>query len=153
MNISNLSKHLKKVISKDLLSVERDGWEFDLVVNPEAILRSATELKKLKFDYFSYMTAVDNLNRLDLIYRVYSVKEKQAVNLKTSISRKDPAIDSVTSVWDGANWHEREAADLFGIKFNGHPDPRPLLLPEGWQGHPLLKDYEDEEMVPRPEFY
>lgn len=153
MKIAELTKQLKKVISKDLVSVELEGSDFTVVIEAPALLETAKELKKLKFDHFSFMTAVDYLDKLTLIYRVYSMAEKQGLTLKLDVSKKRPVVPSVALVWPGANWHEREGRDLFGLDFEGHPDLRPLVLPEGWQGHPLLKDYEDEDMIPRPEFY
>jgi NADH-quinone oxidoreductase subunit C len=61
--------------------------------------------------------------------------------MKTRLSAEDPVVDSVTSLWPTANWHEREAYDLMGIRFQDHPDLRRILLPADWQGHPLRKDY------------
>lgn len=153
MKAKDLYKELKKAVGDDLTAVTEKENDFVVVIEPAALQVTAKELKRLKFDYFSFVTAVDNLDRLSLIYRVYSLTEKQGLHLKVDISRKKPVVASVASIWGGANWHEREARDLFGIKFEGHPDPRPLVLPEGWSGHPLLKDYEDEGMIPRPEFY
>jgi len=121
------------------------------------ICRYLHDEQDLFFDYLVDLCGLDYLGkkeaRFAVVYNLYSVKHRHRILLKAEVSEASPAIDSVLPVWAGANWHEREARDLFGIKFEGHPDPRPLVLPEGWQGHPLLKDYEDEDMVPRPEFY
>jgi len=65
--------------------------------------------------------------------------------LKVVLPRENPEVDSVSQVWRTADWHEREAFDMFGIKFNGHPDLRRLLLPADWEGHPLRKDYKHQE--------
>ncbi|PKL51653.1 MAG: NADH-quinone oxidoreductase subunit C [Nitrospira bacterium HGW-Nitrospira-1] len=97
------------------------------------------------FDYLIDVCGVDYLGkkekRFEVVYQLYSIKHRHAIRLKTEVSEEDPAIDSVTSIWAGANWHEREAFDLYGIRFNGHPDLRRILMPEDWEGHPLRKDY------------
>ena len=72
--------------------------------------------------------------------------------VRTRLPRIEPHITSVTDLWPGANWHEREVFDLFGITFDGHPDLRRLLLPDDWVGHPLRKDYEDAGMIRRPDY-
>jgi NADH-quinone oxidoreductase subunit C len=71
--------------------------------------------------------------------------------LKTRVPREDARIESVTSLWPGAEWHEREVYDLFGIVFEGHPDLRRILLPDDWEGHPLRKDYRDDRLIRRPD--
>ena len=79
--------------------------------------------------------------RFEVIYHLLSIPNKERVRLKVRLSGEMPALDSVTSVWPGANYFEREVFDLFGIRFNGHPYLRRLLMPENWEGHPLRKDY------------
>jgi len=88
-----------------------------------------------------------------LVYHICSVENKDSVTMKLDVPRDNPTVDSVSSIWSGANWHEREVYDLFGITFRGHPDLRRIVLPENWQGHPLRKDYQDERIVKRPDFY
>jgi len=98
----------------------------------------------LEFRYLADLTAVDYLPkkpRFMIVYHLYSHKEGQILRIKVPLEGKDPSIDSVTSVWSTANWHERECFDLFGIQFVGHPDLRRILLPPDWEGHPLRKDY------------
>ena len=99
----------------------------------------------LYFDYLVDVCGVDYLGkkekRFEVVYHLYSVKHRHAIRLKAEVGEEEPVIDSVTSVWVGAGWHEREAFDLYGIRFNGHPDLRRILMPEDWEGHPLRKDY------------
>jgi NADH-quinone oxidoreductase subunit C len=97
-----------------------------------------------KFIRVSSITAVDRYPaepRFEVVYHLHSIERKQRVRLKCLLSGADPAIESVTSVWRGANWYEREVFDLFGIRFLGHPDLRRILLPDDWEGYPLRKDY------------
>ena len=90
------------------------------------------------------MTALDwypQEPRFELVYFLHAVKAALRLRLKVRVSGENPTIDSVTSVWPGANWYEREVFDLFGVTFSNHPDLRRIMMPEGWQGYPLRKDY------------
>lgn len=100
--------------------------------------RSAQELA---FDYPANITAVDWSDRLEMVYQLDSLSLKQRLTLKVDLDREKPSIASVTPVWKGADWQEREIHDLFGIEFAGHPDLRRILLPEEFEGFPLRKDY------------
>lgn len=94
-----------------------------------------------EFDFCSDVTAVDwpdRPDRFDVIYSLYSTRLKHRVRLKV---RAAEAVPSVSAVWPAANWLEREVFDLFGIRFEGHPDLRRILMPDDWQGHPQRKDY------------
>ncbi len=77
----------------------------------------------------------------EVVYNLYSVRKRHMLRLRVQVPAGDLRIDSVTDVWAGANWPERECFDLLGIVFDGHPDLRRILLPEDWQGHPLRKDH------------
>ncbi len=99
----------------------------------------------LDFKFLMDLTAVDYLNRKDsrfeVVYHFYSLKNNNRLRVKVPVSEDDCTIDSVSSLWKTANWYEREVWDLYGIKFNGHPDMRRILLYEEFKGHPLRKDY------------
>ncbi len=105
----------------------------------------------LGFDNLMCLSAVDwpkeTPPRLDVVYHLYSYKHDHTFVLKVQVPRDNPRVPTVEGTWGVANWHEREAFDLFGIAFDGHSDLRRILLPDDWQGHPLRKDWED------PEFY
>lgn len=98
--------------------------------------------KESEFDYLSDVTCVHYPQRaeapFEVVYNLFSIPQNERVRLKVGVT---DSIDSVTSIWPAANWLEREVFDLFGIKFNGHPDLRRLLLPPDWEGYPLRKDY------------
>jgi len=99
----------------------------------------------LDFKFLMDLTAVDYLNRkenrFEVVYHFYSLKHNDRLRVKVPVSEDDCTIDSVSSLWKTANWYEREVWDLYGIKFNGHPDMRRILLYEEFKGHPLRKDY------------
>ncbi len=107
------------------------------------------EHEKTYFDSLTCITALDNgpqANTLELIYHLYSIPYNRQLALKVSLVRKQlgatlPEVPSVSHIWRGANWHEREAYDLVGINFTDHPDLRRILLPADWEGYPLRKDY------------
>ncbi|HMN16053.1 MAG TPA: NADH-quinone oxidoreductase subunit C [Ignavibacteriaceae bacterium] len=105
---------------------------------------------ELNFDSLINLSGVDEIkaNQLSVYYHLESTELKHKLVLKVVTDRNSPEVASVTDIWKGANWHEREAYDMFGIKFLNHPDLRRILMPYDWEaGHPLRKDYEN------PEFY
>lgn len=104
--------------------------------------------EQMQFDVLMCLSGVDYAGgKLGVVYHLHSMKRNHKITLKTEVMREQPDVASVQSVWRTANWHEREAYDLFGIVFTGHPDLRRILLPDDWEGHPLRKDYQV------PEFY
>lgn len=113
-----------------------------------AMRRLAASLKSepdLAFDYLFNLTAVDMVKYLEVVYHLESITHRHLLSLKVRTEdRENGAVDSVCDIWRTAEFHEREAWDLMGIRFNNHPDLRRLFLEEGWKGHPLRKDYKDE---------
>ncbi|MEE2663693.1 MAG: NADH-quinone oxidoreductase subunit C [Myxococcota bacterium] len=103
--------------------------------------------EQVSFEMLVDLCAVDHLGeepRFEVVYHLYSVSKNHRLRVKARVSEVSCAIDSVSSVWPSANWMEREAWDLYGIRFTGHPDLRRLLLNEEFEGHPLRKDYPKE---------
>ncbi len=99
------------------------------------------------FDMLSCLTGIDNgvaSGSMEVVYTLYSIPFDHHLTIKVIIPRELPEVESVISIWKTADWHEREAFDLFGIKFGGHPDLRRILLPADWEGFPLRKDYKQQ---------
>ena len=122
--------------------------ELTLVV-PRDRLRRAAELLRaepgLEFNFLSDISAVDRFPtepRFELNYHLLSIPLRQTLRLRVPVpGGAESVAESMTSVWPTANWHEREIYDLFGVRFQGHPDLRRILMPEDWEGYPLRKDY------------
>jgi NADH-quinone oxidoreductase subunit C len=118
------------------------------IVVPRELLRATAEQcrgdAKLQYNLLTDATCLDRYPaepRFELNYHLVSIPRREKVRLKVRVSGNDPVVDSLVTVWPGANWLEREIFDLFGIRFTGHPDLRRILLPEDWEGHPLRRDY------------
>jgi NADH-quinone oxidoreductase subunit C len=118
-----------------------------VVVPPSHLVRVAEYLAtepSLAFTFLSDITAVDRFPiepRFELNYQLLSLDLRQRLRLRVRVPGNEPVVASVVPVWPTANWHERENFDLFGIRFEGHPDLTRILLPDDWEGHPLRKDY------------
>ncbi|HMB78767.1 MAG TPA: NADH-quinone oxidoreductase subunit C [Vicinamibacterales bacterium] len=109
-----------------------------------ALARILRERPELAFNFLAELTAVDywpKEPRFELVYVLVSIAHRMRLRVKVRLPADDPHVTTVSDVWPAANWLEREVWDLFGIAFDGHPDPRRLLMPEDWQGYPLRKDY------------
>jgi len=118
------------------------------VVVPREHLRRATEYlssePSLHFSFLSDITTLDRFPlepRFEVNYHLVSIDRRERLRLKVRVAGADCVVPSVTQVWPTANWHERENYDLFGIRFEGHPDLRRILMPDDWEGYPLRKDY------------
>jgi NADH-quinone oxidoreductase subunit C len=121
------------------------------IVVPRELLRATAQKCKedptLNFNLLSDATCADRFPiepRLELNYHLVSLPRRARIRLRTSVSAQHPVIDSLVPVWPGANWLEREIFDLFGIRFEGHPDLRRILLPEEFEGFPLRRDFPTE---------
>jgi len=120
--------------------------DWSLIVSRPRLVEVATHLRDAKgarFDLCSDVTATDwpaRAGRFDVIYALYSTALRHRIRLKVRAAEGE-GVPSVTAVWPAANWLEREVFDLFGIRFDGHPDLRRILMPDEWQGHPQRKDY------------
>jgi NADH-quinone oxidoreductase subunit C len=134
-----------------------------LLVKPARIQDALALAKRVGFEHLANLTAVDvcppgiiplppgakeptvvfgGEPRIEVVYNLYSYRGKEHLSFKVKLPRDAPALPTACPVYAGANWLEREVWDLMGVRFDGHPDPKRLLLPEGWAGHPLRKDYD-----------
>ncbi|MGC1373674.1 MAG: NADH-quinone oxidoreductase subunit C [Candidatus Sulfotelmatobacter sp.] len=127
--------------------VKFDRDEMTIHIDRACIRDACTLLRddaQCAFNFLSDVTCVDWFPaepRFEVVYHLLSIPKKERVRLKVKLDSSSPVVDSVTPVWPGANYFEREVFDLFGIRFSGHPYLRRLLMPEDWEGHPLRKDY------------
>lgn len=116
-----------------------------LWVKPEKIVAVCQKLlSDLGFNRLSGLTVIDRYPmepRFEVLYLLHSIKRNERLKLKVALAGENPEVESVVGVWSGANWYEREAFDLFGVKFLNHPDLRRIMMPDNWVGHPLRRDY------------
>lgn len=138
----NPAEELKGLLPESVISTGLQGTKPMAVIKGEDILNAAGKAKELGFDHLSVITGIDYRDHFEVIYNLFSYGKKQNLVLKVSLDHEKPEVDSLTSLWKGADWLERETFDLVGIKFRGHPNLIRILLPDGWNGHPLRKDYD-----------
>ena len=141
------------------LTGEFKGEVFDpyFHVSAKAIVEVCTFLRddpELRFEVLSDLTAVDRPkeNKIEVVYHLYSYALRHQIVLKADVPREDPHMPAMEGVWKAANWFEREVFDLFGVVFDGHPDLRRILMWEGFEGHPMRKDYvpENQDVLEEP---
>lgn len=133
---------------KDIkLEVVEYRKELTIIFDKQIIVNVCRFLKDdddLQFKLCEDITAIDwarTNNRFTVVYHIFSLKNNFRLSLKSNVDESDCAIDSVSSVWRTANWEEREVYDMYGIKFNNHPDLRRMYMPEEFEYHPLRKDF------------
>src|SRR6202453_5041001 len=121
-----------------------DRNELTLTIAPEEIRAACSAVQAAGFNFFEDMTAVDWFPaspRFQLSYHILSHSFKERIRLRVLLEEASPEVESITPVWAGADYYEREVFDLFGIRFEEHPNLRRIMMPEEFQGHPLRKDY------------
>ena len=120
-------------------------------IQTEDLIEIMTDLHNTEgfyFDSLSCLSGLDNgpeADTMEVIYNLYSIPYNQHLTVKVALERKNPKLPSVESIWRTADWQEREAYDMYGIHFEGHPDLRRILMPADWEGSPLRKDYKQQE--------
>jgi NADH-quinone oxidoreductase subunit C len=150
MNAGEIHDKIKSQFAEAIVEFKVDAvTEPFIVIRPDLIREVASyisEDRDLKFDYLICLSGVDfNDGNLGVVYHLSSMQKRHRIVLKVKVPKDRPEVPSVESVWKTANWHEREAFDLFGLVFLDHPDLRRILLPDDWEGFPLRKDYKVQE--------
>jgi NADH-quinone oxidoreductase subunit C len=159
MDGSAILARLRGRLGARVLDTHEHHGDHTAVVTAEGIvdaLRFCRDEPDLGFDMLMDLTAVDYLKypgredgpRFDVVYHLYSVTHNHRVRLKVPVEQDAPSVPTATALWPIANWLEREVWDMYGIRFDGHPDLRRLLLYEEFVGHPLRKDYPMERRQP-----
>lgn len=142
LNVHDIAARLKKQMGEGITPQANY-----IEVRANLLSRVAEYLKNtpdLDLDYLDMVTATDYADRFELVYRLISIKKNSLVSLKVRCAKNKPQVPSLANLWQGANFQEREIYDLFGIDFSGHPDLRRIVLWEGYEGHPLRKDFKDK---------
>ena len=154
MDPKSIHERLVAAFGERITAVNLDVASPFAVVATDAIVEVATFCRNerdLSFDNLMCLSAVDYPKetppRMEVVYHLLSYTHGHVFALKVHLPREEPRMPTVEAVWRVANWHEREAYDMFGIAFTGHSDLRRILLPDDWIGHPLRKDWVD------PDFY
>ncbi|HBA87827.1 MAG TPA: NADH-quinone oxidoreductase subunit C [Geobacter sp.] len=136
---------LKERFADSVLDCKEFRGEVTVTVKKESILDVLKCLRDdLRYNFLTDVTAVDYLGqdpRFMVVYQLYSIPNKDSIRIKAPVTEADCTIDSATSLWNSANWVERETFDLFGINFRNHPNLVRILMTDDWVGHPLRKDY------------
>lgn len=145
-----MDKRLEPIVhalqQKFSVTHEEFRGEVHVFVKPEQIVAALTLLRdEQDFELLSALTAVDywpqETPRFHVIYQLTSLVRNLSLQLRVPVDGASPRVPTATRIYKVADWREREVADMFGIEFEGHPDPRRILMPEDWEGHPLRKDY------------
>ncbi|MCL4796448.1 MAG: NADH-quinone oxidoreductase subunit C [Bryobacteraceae bacterium] len=131
--------------SSAILGGSFDLGEAMLWVDPSRIVDICRQLKEEhRFTRLSGVTVIDRHPmepRFEVLYLLHSIERNERLKLKAALGGASPEIESVCGVWRGADWFEREAFDLFGVRFLNHPDLRRIMMPDNWEGHPLRRDF------------
>src|SRR5438477_13126359 len=145
MTAQELLPSLEKSLGEKIQNKTEFRGETTYTISPSD-LREVTKLchDELSFDYLIDITSIDNFGeepRFEIVYELYSMRLAAYLRLKLRVSEDDAAADTVSDIWPTANWHEREIYDMMGIKFNGHPNLRRILMWDGYPFFPLRKDF------------
>jgi NADH-quinone oxidoreductase subunit C len=151
MDADQIAKMIEEKFPGEVLGSVTHAGQTGVKLKPERIrdiCRFLHDEPSLRMDHLADLTAVDYSAypgdtglRFEVVYNLISTAFRHRIRLKVRVPEDQPRVDTVTEIWQTANWHERETYDLMGIIFNGHPDLRRILLSEDWVGHPLRKEY------------
>ncbi|HRV08416.1 MAG TPA: NADH-quinone oxidoreductase subunit C [Acidobacteriota bacterium] len=147
MQESPVIARIKQHFGDDLIATHQHLGEDTVIIRREKIVELARFLKEdpeLQFNFLMDLAAVDYLPRrprFEVVYHFFSLRNRLRLRVKVPVPEHDAVVDSLCPLWKGADWYEREAWDMFGIRFRNHPDLRRILMYDEFEGHPLRKDY------------
>jgi NADH-quinone oxidoreductase subunit C len=151
MDPAQIAKMIEEKFPGQVVGISSFAGQVAVAVQKDGIVdicRYLHDEPSLRMDHLSDLTAVDYSAypgdtgpRFEVVYNLISTVHRHRIRIRARVPEEEPRIETVTSVWKTANWHERETFDLMGIVFDKHPDLRRILLPEDWVGHPLRKEY------------
>lgn len=130
-------RELLEEIKRNFNVSEKNGF---LIFEKEKLKEIFNFLKERGFRFLSFITAIHFKDHFEVVYALRNIPEKEIIFLKTKL-KENEEIETLSNIYNGANWMEREIYDMFGIKFKNHPDLRRILLPDDYEGHPLRKDF------------
>jgi NADH-quinone oxidoreductase subunit C len=138
---------ISAIVSRNPEALTDARWDRDeltITIPREHLLSAASIVQQAGYNFLEDVTAVDWLPavpRFQISYHIVSHSHKERIRLRVLIDEASASLDSITVIWPSANYYEREVFDLFGVRFDGHPNMRRIMMPEDWSGHPLRKDY------------
>lgn len=143
---------LRKAIGDDFIASVIERNHLRVTYKPDARVPVLETVKSAGFHFYAFCAGVDWLEeqRMEVMDHIFDYTTRRRVTVRCSVPRDNPRVRSAAHVYGGANWHEREAAELFGIAFSGHPDPYRLLLPDFFEGYPMRKDFNLEARDAKP---
>lgn len=149
-----MNERLKEILVKlsdtfgeHIASIDEFRGQTFVIMNEGSPIREVVSFLKAEgFNHLQTLTGVDYLlqgrsPRFEVVYQFYSIDQRIALRLRLQVSEERPEVDSIVDLFPSANFFEREVFDLLGIRFNGHPNLKRILLPQNWEGYPLRKDY------------
>ena len=145
-----MNEELQTAVSalEEKFSIEKEEFrgEVSLIISSDELWQICQVLREIyDFKFLEVLTAVDYWPEQDprfhVVYKLYSIEKNLRIGLRVPVSGIEPSLPTLVGLFQNANWREREIWDMFGIRIDGHPDPRRILMPHDWQGHPLRKDY------------
>jgi NADH-quinone oxidoreductase subunit C len=150
MTPAAIHQKLQERFGEQIVEFNGDATDPYMIVAASAVHEIGAYLRHdpdLLFDSLMCLSGVDYgpEKMLGVVYNLFSTSQRHTITLKVEVPRQDGSLPTVCDIWRTADWHERETYDLYGMRFEHHPDLRRILLPDDWEGHPLLKDYQVQE--------
>jgi NADH-quinone oxidoreductase subunit C len=152
MNQSQVVTKIREQFSDSIISYHSHLGDETVVVSRKSLVEVARFLRdELGFNFLIDLTAVDNWKtkpRFEVVYHFFALATRQRLRVKVPVPEPDPVVDTLSNLWPGANWFEREVYDMYGIRFAGHPNLQRILMYPEFKGHPLRKDYPIDRRQP-----